>query len=234
MLEVKNLQVSYGEIQALWGIDFNAKDGDIIGLLGPNGAGKTTTFSTVAGLLRAKVGQVIFNDKDITHMKANQRVNLGISYVPEGRRLFPFMSVMDNLLMGNYSSRAKKKRAELLSWVFELFPRLQERSDQFANTLSGGEAQMLAIGRALMSDPSLLILDEPSMGLAPNIVDDIFAVFKLVNKRGVTVLISEQHVHMVLQIVNYGYVLEEGRIALQGTSEELANNEHVRKAYLGI
>ena len=234
MLEVKNLQVSYGEIQALWGIDLKASDGNIIGLLGPNGAGKTTTFSTVAGLLRSKEGQVIYNGKDITHLKANQRVNLGISYVPEGRRLFPFMSVIDNLLMGNYSSRAKKERKELLEWIFELFPRLKERSNQFANTLSGGEAQMLAIGRALMSNPSLLILDEPSMGLAPKIVDEIFSVFKLVNKRGVTVLISEQHVHMVLQIINYGYVLEEGRIALSGTPDELSNNEHVKKAYLGI
>lgn len=234
MLEVKNLEVSYGEIQALWGVDLNAKDGSIIGVLGPNGAGKTTTFSTIAGLLPAKSGQVIYNNKDITHLKANQRVNLGMAYVPEGRRLFPFMSVMDNLLMGNYSSRAKKKRSELLDWVFELFPRLQERSDQLSKTLSGGEAQMLAIGRALMSDPSLLILDEPSMGLAPKIVDEIFSVFKLVNKRGVTVLISEQHVHMVLQIIGYGYVLEEGRVALQGTSAELSNNEHVRKAYLGI
>ena len=234
MLEVKNLEVTYGEIQALWGIDFKADDGSIIGLLGPNGAGKTTTFSTIAGLLHTKKGQILFDNRDITQLKANQRVNMGISYVPEGRRLFPFMSVMDNLLMGNYSNRAKKERIKLLDWVFELFPRLQERINQFANTLSGGEAQMLAIGRALMSNPSLLILDEPSMGLAPKVVDEIFSVFKLVNKRGVTVLIAEQHVHMVLQIINYGYVLEEGRIALSGTPDVLSNNEHVKKAYLGI
>ena len=234
MLEVKNLEVSYGEIQALWGVDLKANQGDIIGLLGPNGAGKTTTFSTIAGLLKAKAGKVYFNEKEITNSKASQRVNLGISYVPEGRHLFPFMTVKDNLLMGNYISRVRSKREELLEWIFELFPRLKERETQFANTLSGGEAQMLAIGRALMSDPSLLILDEPSMGLAPKIVDEIFGVFTLVNKRGVTVLISEQHVHMVLKIINYGYVLEEGRIALQGTPDELENNEHVKKAYLGI
>jgi branched-chain amino acid transport system ATP-binding protein len=234
MLEVKNLEVSYGEIQALWGVNFEAKQGDIIGILGPNGAGKTTTFSAIAGLLASKSGNISFNGKDITSSKANERVNIGIAYVPEGRRLFPFMSVLDNLLMGNYSPRARAKREELLQWVFELFPRLKERERQFANTLSGGEAQMLAIGRALMSDPSLLILDEPSMGLAPIIVDGIFKVFNVVNKRGVTVLISEQHVHMVLKVINYGYVLEEGRIALSGTPTELENNEHVKKAYLGI
>lgn len=234
MLEVNNLQVFYGQIQALWGIDFQADQGKIIGLLGPNGAGKTTTFSAVAGLLQPKTGSVSYNGIDITRVKANQRVNLGISYVPEGRHLFPFMSVLDNLLMGNYSSRVKHKRKELLDWVYELFPRLKERESQLANTLSGGEAQMLAIGRALMSDPSLLILDEPSMGLAPKIVEEIFEVFKVVNKRDVTILISEQHVHMVLQIIDFGYVLEEGKIALSGTPGELENNEHVKKAYLGI
>ena len=233
MLEVRDLKVSYGEIQALWGVDIEAKRGNIIGLLGPNGAGKTTTFSAIAGLIKSISGSIQFNNYDITYTKANERVNLGISYVPEGRRLFPFMSVMDNLLMGNYSPRAKKKREELLTWIFELFPRLKERSNQIANTLSGGEAQMLAIGRALMSDPSLLILDEPSMGLAPKIVEDIFKVFKVINNKGVTILISEQHVHMALKIINFGYVLEEGRIAITGTPLELKDNQHVRKAYLG-
>lgn len=234
ILEVKKLKKSFGNLIAVDEISFFINEGEIVALLGPNGAGKTTTFSTIAGLLHTKKGQILFDNRDITQLKANQRVNMGISYVPEGRRLFPFMSVMDNLLMGNYSNRAKKERIKLLDWVFELFPRLQERINQFANTLSGGEAQMLAIGRALMSNPSLLILDEPSMGLAPKVVDEIFSVFKLVNKRGVTVLIAEQHVHMVLQIINYGYVLEEGRIALSGTPDVLSNNEHVKKAYLGI
>lgn len=234
MLEIDDIFVSYGEIRALWGVSLKAEKGEIIGLLGPNGAGKTTTFQTIPGLKTPEKGQIILNGKNITKLKPGIRVNLGIAYVPEGRRLFPQMTVLDNLLMGNYSKRAKKNRQQLLKWIFDLFPILNQRVKQEAKTLSGGEQQMLAISRALMSDPELLILDEPSLGLAPKIVQELFNIFKEINQRGVTILISEQHVHMVLKIIHRAYVLEEGKIVLQGSPNEISSNDHIKKAYLGL
>lgn len=234
MLKVNEIEVSYGEIQALWGPSFEASQGTIVGLLGPNGAGKTTTFMTIAGLLTPKSGLIEFEGQNITTLLPAQRVELGISLVPEGRKLFPFMSVEDNLLLGSYVKRAKLNRQKSLDRVLELFPILQERLSQQAGTLSGGQQQMLAIGRGLMSDPKLLILDEPSLGLAPIIVDDIFDVFKKINEEGVTVLISEQHINRVLKIIDFGHVIEQGKIAVSGTATELENNTYVKEAYLGL
>ena len=234
MLEVKNLNVYYGEIQSLWDVNIKIEKGSIVSILGPNGAGKSTLIKAISGLLMAQSGQIIFEDKDFTNLPANKRVEIGISLTPEGRGLFPFMTVEENLILGNYNKRAKLKRDQLLQWVLDLFPRLNERLKQPARTLSGGEQQMLAVGRSLMSDPSLIILDEPSLGLAPIIVNDLFKIFSQINKMGVTVLISEQHVHMALKISNQGYVLEEGKTVLQGKSSELANHEHIKLAYLGI
>ena len=234
MLEVKDLDVSYGEIKALWDVSLSIDKGGIVAILGPNGAGKSTLFKAMTGLVRPKKGQVLFDGNDITNMPANKRVELGIAMTPEGRGLFPFMTVKENLILGSYNKRARLKRDELLKWVFELFPRLEERLKQAAITLSGGEQQMLAVARSLMSDPSLIILDEPSLGLAPIIVQDLFQIFKTINEQGVTVLLSEQHVHMALKLANYGYVLEEGRTVLKGLASDLATNEHIRSSYLGI
>lgn len=234
MLEVKNLDLSYGEIQALWDINIEIEQGQIVTILGPNGAGKSSLFKAITGMKAPDRGQIWFNDVDITKVPANKRVELGISLTPEGRGLFPFMTVKENLILGSYNKRAKAKRDQLMKWVLELFPRLEERFSQEAKTLSGGEQQMLAVARSLMSDPSLLILDEPSLGLAPIIVQDLFKIFKQINEQGVTVLLSEQHVHMALKLANQGYVLEEGRNVLQGKTSDLANNEHIKTSYLGL
>ncbi len=234
MLKVKNLHVSYGDLKALWGVSFEVNKGEIVGYLGPNGAGKSTTFKTIVGLLKPDKGEIYLGNERIDGKPAYEIVNMGVAYVPEGRRLFPYMTVMENLIMGSYPKRAREKKDEMLEWVFQLFPRLKERKNQMARTLSGGEQQMLAIGRALMSNPSILILDEPSLGLAPKLVEDLFEIVKKINEDGVTVLISEQHVHMVFEIMDRGYIIEEGRIVLEGEPEELAGNEHVKKAYLGI
>ncbi len=235
MLTIENLEVSYGEIQALWGVSLEVHENEIVGILGPNGAGKTSTFQSIAGLVQPKKGKIIFNGQDITKIKGSDRTDLGIALVPEGRRLFPFMSVRDNLILGSYSKHAKIKRNETMEWVLDLFPILEERINQPARNLSGGEQQMLAISRALMSVPSLLILDEPSLGLAPKIVQDLFKIFKKINKeKNVTILISEQHVAMTLEIIDRAYVLEEGRIALSGNAKEIASNEHVKTSYLGL
>ncbi len=234
MLKISNLQVKYGKIQVIWGLDLEIPKGSVVGLLGPNGAGKTSTFASIAGLVSPFEGSILYNEVEVTNLNPAKRVELGISLVPEGRKLFPDMSVKDNLLLGSYQKRAKSKRKESLNRVLTLFPILEERLNQQARTLSGGQQQMLAIGRGLMSDPSLLILDEPSLGLAPIIVDDIFNAFKRINEEGVTILISEQHVHRVLEIIDKGYVIEQGRIALSGNAKELEGNKHIREAYLGI
>ena len=234
MLKVKNLNLSYGEIQALWDINVEIQQGQIVTILGPNGAGKSSLFKAITGLKTPDSGQILFNDIDITKIPANKRVELGISLTPEGRGLFPFMTVKENLILGSYNKKAKAKRDQLMKWVLELFPRLEERFSQEARTLSGGEQQMLAVARSLMADPSLLILDEPSLGLAPIIVQDLFKIFKQINEQGVTVLLSEQHVNMALKLANQGYVLEEGRNVLQGKASELATNEHIKMSYLGL
>jgi len=232
MLEVRDLHVYYGEIQALKGISFRVGPGEIVALLGNNGAGKTTTLRTVSGLLAPRSGEVLFGDHSLVGTPPHDIVIRGITHVPEGRRIFNRLTVVENLTMGAYT-RGDKGIAEDMERVFTVFPRLKERRTQVAGTLSGGEQQMLAIGRALMAKPSLLLLDEPSMGLAPVLVEQIFDTVQTINKQGVTILLVEQNAAMALSIAQRGYVLETGRIALEGSATELAGNPEVRRAYLG-
>lgn len=233
LLEVKGLEVYYGVIQALKGIDFEVNEGEIVTLIGANGAGKTTTMQSVIGLIPPKAGTVSFEGKEITHLPCHKIVSLGMSQVPEGRRIFQELTVYQNLLMGAYIQKDKKAIKEDIEKIYARFPRLEERKNQIAGTLSGGEQQMLAMGRALMSRPKLLMLDEPSMGLSPLLVDEVFTIIKDLNKEGTTVLLVEQNAGKSLAISNRAYVLENGRIVLPGTGEELLQSEEVKKAYLG-
>lgn len=232
VLTVKNINVYYGAIHAIKGISFDVDRGEIVTLIGANGAGKSTTLHTVSGLLRSKTGDIEFLEESIAHTPAHKIVSKGISHVPEGRRIFQGMTVEENLQMGAFVT--KQDRIEHnLEYVYEQFPRLKERTKQIAGTLSGGEQQMLAMGRALMSDPELLMLDEPSMGLAPILVDQIFEIIKNLNKAGTTILLVEQNAQMALSVADRAYVIETGKISLSGTGEELAKSDEVRKAYLG-
>jgi branched-chain amino acid transport system ATP-binding protein len=231
LLEVDDIEVRYGAIKALKGVSFTVNEGEVVALLGANGAGKTTTQRTVSGMLRPSQGQVRFDGQRIDGIPAHALIRLGICHVPEGRRVFPRMTVAENLEMGAF--RFKKPDEEVLAHVLELFPRLQERYKQHAGTLSGGEQQMLAIGRALMGKPRLLLLDEPSMGLAPLIVKQIFDIVREINSSGVTVLLVEQNAAQALALANRGYVLETGEIVLTGTGAELLADDRVRAAYLG-
>lgn len=233
LLEVKGLEVYYGVIQALKGIDFEVNEGEIVTLIGANGAGKTTTMQSVIGLIPLKAGTVTFDGKETTHMPCHKIVSLGMSQVPEGRRVFQELSVYQNLLMGSYIRKDKKAAKEDIERIYERFPRLKERKKQIAGTLSGGEQQMLAMGRALMSRPKLLMLDEPSMGLSPLLVDEVFTIIKELNREGTTVLLVEQNAGKSLAISDRAYVLENGKIVLSGTGEELLQSEEVKKAYLG-
>ena len=233
MLEVKDLNVYYGAIHAIKNISFEVNEGEIITLIGANGAGKTTTLHAVSGLLKPKSGSIHFCGKEITHTDAYKIPKLGLAQVPEGRRVFANMTVMENLEMGAYIRNGKENLNEEYERIFERLPRLKERRKQAAGTLSGGEQQMLAIGRALMSKPKMLLLDEPSMGLSPILVQEIFSIIQDVNKTGVTVLLVEQNAKMVLNIANRAYVLETGQVVMSGDAKELSNNEQVRKAYLG-
>lgn len=233
MLEVNNLEVFYGAIQALQGISFSVEKGEIVTLIGANGAGKSTTLRTVSGIIRSKKGEVIFNGQNINQVAAHKIVRMGISHVPEGRQIFPNLTVMENLLMGAYTRSDKAEIEQSLKMVMERFPRLEERKKQLAGTLSGGEQQMVAMGRGLMSKPSLLILDEPSMGLSPLLVEEIFAIIKTINQQGTTVLLVEQNAFMALQIAHRAYVLETGRIVLSGTADQVQADPKVRSAYLG-
>lgn len=233
MLSVENLAVSYGAISALKGISFGIKEGEIVALIGANGAGKTTILNTVSGLVEPKTGKIIYKGRDITKLVPHEVVKLGISQVPEGRRVFPKMSVLENIEMGAYSRSDKNGIKEDMDSIFKRFPRLAERKKQLAKTLSGGEQQMLAMGRALMARPQLLLMDEPSMGLAPILVEEIFKIIEEINKTGTTILLVEQNAHMALSIANRGYVLETGEIVLKGEASDLAANPEVRKAYLG-
>ncbi len=233
LLEVKGLEVYYGVIQALKGIDFEVNEGEIVTLIGANGAGKTTTMQSVIGLIPSKAGTVTFEGKEITRMPCHKIVSLGMSQVPEGRRIFQELSVYQNLLMGAYIKKDKKAIKEDIDKIYERFPRLEERKKQIAGTLSGGEQQMLAMGRALMTRPKLLMLDEPSMGLSPLLVDEVFGIIKDLNKEGTTVLLVEQNAGKSLAISDRAYVLENGKIVLSGTGEELLQSEEVKKAYLG-
>ena len=233
MLEVKNLHVSYGMIDAVKGIDFQVNDGEIVALIGANGAGKTTTMHTLSGLLKAKEGQILLDGKDLTKVKANKIVGMGLVQVPEGRRVFTQMSVEENLQLGAYLRHDKSEIAKDFRHVYELFPRLEERKKQLAGTLSGGEQQMLAMARALMSKPKVLLMDEPSMGLSPLLVKEIFAIIEDINKAGTTIFVVEQNAKMALEIADHAYVMETGKIVLSGTGKELAASSEVQKAYLG-
>jgi branched-chain amino acid transport system ATP-binding protein len=234
ILEIKDLHVNYGAIKALKGISLKVPKGEIISIIGANGAGKTTTVSTIAGLLKPLKGEILFNDKKINGLTSHEINHLGISLSPEGRRIFPELTVLENLNMGSYSSKDKAKTKEDLEIVFNLFPRLKERVKQLGGTLSGGEQQMLAIGRAMMSSPSLLMLDEPSLGLAPILVDEVFNSIEELNKKGVTILLIEQNAAKALQISSHGYVLETGNITLSDSSDKLLSNSKVKEAFLGV
>lgn len=231
LLEVKSLHVAYGAIDAIKGIDLHVKKGEVVSILGANGAGKSTTLKTLSGLLKPKKGKIIFDGQDITNAHAHKIVKLGMSHSPEGRRVFGVLSVEENLLMGAYS--LKKYDKKTLEWIYEILPRLKERKKQLAGTLSGGEQQMLAIGRAIMSKPKLLILDEPSLGLAPVLIKVIFKSIKQIASSGVTVLLVEQNAKAALKLANRGYVLELGKILYEADAKELLNSKIIQEAYLG-
>lgn len=232
ILEVKDLEVYYGVIQALKGISFEVNQGEIIALIGANGAGKTTTLQTVTGLIPSKSGHIVYDGKDITHLAGHKLVSMGVAHVPEGRRVFAELTVLQNLKLGAYTRSDKAEIEKNLEMVYTRFPRLKERKNQFAGTLSGGEQQMLAMGRALMSQPKLIVLDEPSMGLSPIYVNEIFDIIQKINEDGVTVLLVEQNAKKALSIANRAYVLETGSIVLSGDAKKLMNDDSVKKAYL--
>lgn len=233
MLRMENLHVYYDAIHAIKGVTLDVQEGEIVSLIGANGAGKTTVLRTISGLERAKEGKIEFQGVNITNLPAQEIVKLGVSHVPEGRRVFTSMSVLENLELGAYLSQNKQSKKESLAKVFEHFPRLYERRQQIAGTLSGGEQQMLAMGRALMSKPKLMMLDEPSMGLAPILVRQIFDIIKEIHKLGTTILLIEQNANMALSIADRGYVLETGKIVMSGSAKEILQSEDVKNAYLG-
>jgi branched-chain amino acid transport system ATP-binding protein len=233
MLKIDNLVVAYGGIQALRGASIEVKEGKIVTLVGANGAGKSTLLRSIVGLVKPKDGTIKYQDKDLLQIKPQNIVRHGITLVPEGRRVFPDLTVIENLKLGAFSRKDEKEIKEDMEWVYTLFPRLKERTWQQAGTLSGGEQQMLAIGRALMSRPKLLMMDEPSLGLAPLIIKDVFSIIKEINKQGVTILLIEQNANAALHIADIGYVIETGKITIKGTGKELLNNDAVKKAYLG-
>ena len=234
MLKVKGIEVFYGDLQALRGVSLEIEQGEIVSIIGSNGAGKSTTLMTISGVLKPKRGEIQF-DQDFIHQHPSSRiVSLGIVQIPEGRQLFPTLTVVENLEMGSQFPKARKVRKETMEWVFKLFPRLKERKNQLAGTLSGGEQQMLAIGRGLMSRPILLMLDEPSLGLSPILVKAIFDITKEINQQGTTILLVEQNVFHSLSLSHRGYVLENGSIVLSGTGQDLLKNQHIRQSYLGL
>ena len=234
MLRVEGLQASYGKITALWGVDFEVPRGEIVALVGANGAGKTTTLKAISGLVRPQAGAVLLDGEPLTRCSTMEIVARGVVQVPEGRKLFPEMTVRDNLLMGGFTRAARPLQAQRLAQVLAIFPRLAERARQVAGTLSGGEQQMVAIGRGLMAGPRVLMLDEPSLGLAPIMVDEMFRVIEEINRQGVTVLLVEQNTEHALAIAHRGFVLESGRVVLSGTGAELLADPKVREAYLGL
>ena len=234
MLEIKNIDVFYGDVQVIWDVSFEVRTGEIVALIGANGAGKSTILKTISSIVKPRRGEIIFDGKAIHKMEPYRIIETGIVHVPEARRLFPEMTVEENLDMGALKGRAKREREKTREVVYDIFPRLLDRIRQLAGTLSGGEQQMLAIARGLMGKPELQMFDEPSLGLSPILVRDIFNVIRRIKEEGVTVLIVEQNVKQTLALADRAYVLENGRIVLQGTGESLLNNEHVRTAYLGI
>ncbi len=234
MLKVQNIDMSYGDLQVLWDVSFEIKEGEIIVLVGANGAGKSSIIKTISGLQKVSRGSINFLGEEIANEKPEEILKKGVVHVPEGRRLFNEMTVEENLILGSLWGEAKAKRKESMEMCYELFPKLKERRTQLAGTLSGGEQQMVAIARGLMSLPKLLMLDEPSLGLAPVLVQDVFDIVKSVNRQGITVLLVEQNVQSTLKFCDRAYVLENGRIVLEGTGQELLNNEHVKEAFLGL
>ncbi len=233
LLEIKNLQVNYGMIQAIKDVDFHVEEGEVVALIGANGAGKTTILHTVSGLLTPVHGSVFFDGTDITKIPGHKIVSMGMAHVPEGRRVFANLSVLQNLKMGAFTRKDKKEIDDSLQYIFSHFPRLEERKKQLAGTLSGGEQQMLAMGRALMSNPRIILMDEPSMGLSPIFVNEIFDIIQTVSKSGTTVLLVEQNAKKALSIADRAYVLETGKIVMEGKASELLDNEDIKKAYLG-
>lgn len=234
MLHIEGLSTGYGAVQVLWDLSLEVNEGEFVALVGANGAGKTTLLNTISGVMRPWAGTISFLDNRIDAVEANDIVNMGLAHIPESRKLFADMSVKENLEMGAYPDRSWKERRETMKWVFDLFPRLQERAGQMARTLSGGEQQMLAMGRGLMSKPKLVIIDEPSNGLAPKVVSEVFEILTSLQKEGITILLVEQNVQQTLAIADRAYVLENGRIALKGACSFLRESDHVRKAYLGL
>ena len=233
MLEVKDLEVYYGVIQAIKGISFHVDEGEVIALIGANGAGKTTTLQTITGMLNAKAGSILFEGEELTKIPGHKIVSMGMAHVPEGRRVFAQLSVLENLKLGAYTRKDKDEIEESLQRVYKSFPRLEERKNQLAGTLSGGEQQMLAIGRALMSKPRIILMDEPSMGLSPIFVEEIFNIIKEVSASGTTVLLVEQNAKKALSIADRAYVLETGKVVLEGKASDLMEDESIKKAYLG-
>jgi branched-chain amino acid transport system ATP-binding protein len=234
LLQLNHIDTGYGFLQILWDVSFHVSEGEFVGLIGPNGAGKTTTLRTVAGLLTPQNGEVLFKGESIGHLPAYKVSRMGISYVSEALNLFTNMSVRENLLLGAYSVKDRKKQLEMLDFVFGLFPRLKERGNQLAGTMSGGERKMLAIARGMMSNPQLMLVDEPSLGLAPHLVTNVFHSLQKLQQTGVTILLVEQRVNATLEITDRAYVLEHGRIVMEGPSDELKTNQHIKSAYLGI
>jgi branched-chain amino acid transport system ATP-binding protein len=234
MLKVSGIDVFYGDLQVLWDVSFEVRDKEILVLVGANGAGKSTTLKTISGLLKPRKGTIEFDGVRLDELSPDKVIGQGVVHVPEARRLFREMTVEENLIMGSLSPGARKKRAQTMEWVYELFPRMKERRKQAAGTLSGGEQQMAAIGRGLMALPKVLMFDEPSLGLSPILVQEVFGIAKRINREGVTVMLVEQNVRQTLAMCDRAYVLENGRIVLQGTGDELSNDPHVKEAYLGI
>lgn len=234
MLRLSQVDAFYGDAQALWDVNLEVTSGEVVTLLGSNGAGKSTVLRAISGLLPIRKGEIVFDNTRLDKIDPFKIVGKGVAHVPEGRKVFPSMTVCDNLLAGAYDSKFWTQRAETIDRVFGLFPRLSDRRNQMAGTLSGGEQQMLAIGRGLMSTPRLLMLDEPSLGLAPKMVEMIFEIIININKGGTTILLNEQNAHIALQVASRAYVMETGRITLNGVASDLSNNEHIRSAYLGF
>jgi branched-chain amino acid transport system ATP-binding protein len=234
LLRINNLSFSYGDLKVLWNIDLEVQPAEIVTVVGANGAGKSTTLKNISRLLKASSGAIHFNGVELTKLEPHQVVELGVVQVPEARRIFPEMTVVENLRMGSYLKATRKDRARNIDRVFSLFPRLKEREKQLGGTMSGGEQQMLAIARGLMANPKLLLLDEPSLGLSPLFVNNIFEIIREINRQGTTILLVEQNVYQSLSIAHRGYVVETGRIVLSGTGRDLLTNDHVRKAFLGM
>jgi len=234
LLEVANLELAYGTVQIVWGVSLRVSRGQVVSIIGPNGAGKTTTLKALAGLIPVRKGRIVFDGQDVTSEPAHLRVCHHLCLVPEGRQLWARMTVEENLLMGAFSPPLRAKAHQNLNRIYELFPQLKERSKQACGTLSGGEQQMCAIGRGFMAEPLLLILDEPSLGLAPILVEQVFQMISRIAAEGVTILLAAQNANQALQVAQYGYVMEAGRVALEGVSDELRASDHVRRAYLGV